>query len=101
MRWTIMTHIFDVGDIVVHQWSMPRDDIHYYQIVKTTPKGVRLRKLKQRGLTPIPDQFDDDNINGKFYKVGLDPVKNKPAIILPTKWIPFNYMYLYKKACDY
>lgn len=96
-----MSHMFDVGDIVVHQWSMPRDDIYYYQIIKTTPKGVMLRKIKQRGLTPIPNQFDDDNINGKFYKVGIDPFNNKPAIILPTKWIPFNYMYLYKKACDY
>ena len=96
-----MTHMFNVGDIVVHQWSMPRNDVYYYQVVKTTPKGVRLRKIKQCGLTPIPNQFDNDNINGKFNKVGLDPFKNKPAIILPTKWIPFDYMYLYKKACDY
>ena len=96
-----MSHMFDVGDIVVHQWSMPRKDVYYYQIVKTTSKGVRLRKIKQCGLTPIPNQFDDDNINGKFNKVGLDPFKNKPIIDLPRKWIPFNYMYLYKKECDY
>ena len=101
MRWTIMSHMFDVGDIVVHQWSMPRKDVYYYQIVKTTSKGVRLRLIKQRNLKPLPNQFDDDNIKGKFHKVGLDPFKDKPAIILPTKWIPFNYMYLYKKACDY
>ena len=96
-----MTNIFNVGDIVVHQWSMPRNDVYYYQIVKTTPKGVRLRKIKQRGLKPMPNQFDDNNIKGKFYKVGINPFKNKPAIELPAKWIPFNYMYLYKKACDY
>lgn len=80
-----MTHIFDVGDIVVHQWSMPSKDIYYYQIVKATPKGVRLRLIKQRNLKPLPNQFDDNNIKGKFHKVGLDPFKNKPAIILPTK----------------
>lgn len=96
-----MNHIFNVGDIIVHQWSMPRDDVYYYQIVKTTPKGVRLRKIKQRGLTPIPNQFDDDNIKGEFYKVGINPFNNKPAIELPVKWIPFDYMYLHKKACDY
>ena len=96
-----MTNIFNVGDIVVHQWSMPSNDIDFYQIVKTTPKGVRLRLIKQRNLTPLPNQFDDDNINGKFYKVGIDPFKDKPIIDLPRKWIPFNYMYLYKKACDY
>ena len=92
-----MSHMFDVGDIVVHQWNVPKNAIDFYQIVKTTPKGVRLRKIKQHGLTPIPNQFDDDNIKGKFYKVGLDPFKNKPAIELPTKWIPFDYMYKYEK----
>ena len=101
MRWTIMSHMFDVGDIVVHRWSMPRKDIYYYQIVKTTSKGVRLRLIKQRNLKPIPHQFDDDNLNGNFYKVRINPFKNKQAIVLPRKWIPFNYMYLYKKACEY
>ena len=93
--------MFDVGDIVVHQWNVPKNDIDFYQIVKTTPKGVRLRLIKQRNLKPLPNQFDDNNIKGKFYKVGIDPFKDKPAIILPTKWVPFNYMYLYKKECDY
>lgn len=97
MRGNIMNHIFNVGDIVVHQWSMPRDDIYFYQVVKKTPKGVRIRKIKQRNLTPLPNQFDDDNIKGKFYKVGINPFKNKPAIVLPTKWIPFDYMYKYEK----
>lgn len=92
-----MNHIFNVGDIVVHQWSMPSDDIYFYQVVKKTPKGVRIRKIKQRNLTPLPNQFDDDNIKGKFYKVGINPFKNKPAIVLPTKWIPFDYMYKYEK----
>ena len=101
MRWTIMSHMFDVGDIVIDQWNVPSNDIDFYQVVKTTSKGVKLRKIKQRGLTPLPNQFDDNNIKGKFCKVGIDPFKNKPAIILPTKWIPFDYMYLYKKACDY
>ena len=96
-----MTHMFNVGDIVAHQWSMPRKDVYYYQVVKTTPKGVRLRKIKQRGLTPMPNQFDDNNIKGKFCKVDINPFKNKPAIVLPRDWIPFNYMYLYKKECDY
>ena len=96
-----MTHMFNVGDIVIHQWNVPSNDIDFYQVVKTTPKGVRLRKIKQRGLKPMPNQFDDNNIKGKFYKVGIDSFKDKPAIVLPRKWIPFNYMYLYKKECDY
>ena len=49
----------------------------------------------------MPNQFDDNNINGKFHKVGIDPFKDQPIIVLPRKWIPFDYMYLYKKACDY
>ena len=96
-----MTHIFDVGDIVVHQWNVPSNDIDFYQVVKTTSKGVRLRLIKQRNLKPLPNQFDDDNINGKFCKVDINSFKNKPAIVLPREWIPFNYMYLYKKECDY
>lgn len=91
-----MTNIFNVGDIVVHQWNVPKNDIDFYQVVKKTPKGVRLRLIKQRNLKPLPDDFDD-NVKGKFYKVGLDPFKNKPAIVLPTKWIPFDYMYKYEK----
>ena len=93
--------MFNVGDIVIHQWNVPSNDIDFYQIVKTTSKGVRLRKIKQRGLTPMLNQFDDNNIKGKFYKVGIDSFKDKPTIVLPCKWIPFNYMYLYKKECDY
>ena len=96
-----MTHMFNVGDIVVHQWNMPWNDVYYYQVVKKTPKGVRIRKIKQRNLTQMPNQFDDNNINGKFHKVGIDPFKDQPIIVLPRKWIPFDYMYLYKKACDY
>ena len=61
-----MTHMFNVGDIVIHQWNVPSNDIDFYQIVKTTSKGVSLRKIKQRNLKPLPNQFDDNNIKGKF-----------------------------------
>lgn len=42
-----------------------------------------------------------DFSHGVVHKVGIDPFNDKPIIDLPRKWIPFNYMYLYKKECDY
>ena len=69
-----------VSAIVYNSWGYGQTNIDWYQVVKVTPKGVSLRKIKGEikskpmdmsgTTTPLKDQFDGEEIMQKKIRFG-------------------------------
>ena len=79
-----MENPYHVGDVIKYVYSYGYrglvENFFYYQVVKVTPKCVRLRRLKKHDEMPILDDFDDQNEKGRLYHVDVSILNNKPCV---------------------
>lgn len=75
-------NLYKVGDIVCATWGYSMVIVNFYEVTRTTPAKVGLRRLKQERVSgdgwagtckPVPGEYDDDdrpyNDPNRLYKV--------------------------------